>query len=504
MNDRDEFKHLQQRLADLWPTMSPRSSDPEPRTVVVIHSISFSVPEHTYPLHPAMEERFLFYVLNALRQRSTRVVYVTSQPVHPRLVDYFLDLVPGVDLDDVRKRLIFISLSDPSPKPLTEKILSRPPVVERIRREVARTEQAIIVPYYVSALELELAVQLGVPLYGPDPALEHWGTKIGSRTIFTEEGVSHPIGVEDVSTINDLASGIEHIRKQRPGVRRVVVKLDRALNGLGNAIIDLEGATDRDEVVAAARNLAPEDRQSDAATYLGELRTGGGIVEELITGDEFGSPSVQLRNSPLGEVEIISTHDQVLGGPTGQMFLGCRFPADPAYVRAISEEAMKVGKRLASEGVIGRYGIDFVVTRNGAGSWLPYAVEINLRNGGTTHPFLTVIALTDGVYDPASGIFTAPDGTERHYMATDHLEDESLKRLTPDDLLDLAAEAPLAWDREALAGPVFHLVSAIAVSGQIGVTAIEGSREEAHEMYSTVRQRLIEEATKAQRRIRSA
>ncbi|MDQ3662764.1 MAG: hypothetical protein M3454_17270 [Actinomycetota bacterium] len=497
MNDRAAFEHLQKGLAELWPTMSPRSSNPEPRTVIVVHSISFWVPEHMYPLFPAYEERFLFFVLSALRQPATHVVYVTSQPVLPRLIDYFLDLVPDVNLDDVRQRLTFVSLSDPSPKPLTEKILCRPPVMARIRREVARTKRAMIFPFNVSSLEMELSVQLGVPVYGPDPALDHWGTKIGSRTIFMEQGVSHPVGVEGVSTANELTSGIERIRRQRPGVRKVVVKLDRAVSGLGNAIVDLEGVSDHEDVAAAIRNLAPEDRETDADSYLGELRTGGGIVEELITGNEFRSPSVQLRNSPLGEVEIISTHDQVLGGPTGQMFLGCQFPAEPAYVRAISEEAMKVGKRLASEGVIGRYGIDFVVTRSGTGSWLPFAIEINLRNGGTTHPFLTLIALTDGNYDPGSGIFTAPDGSERHYMATDHLEHENLKRLTPDDLLDLSVGAPLAWSAEALVGPAFHLVSAIAVSGQVGVTAIAGSRKTAHEMYSAIRERLIEEATKA-------
>ena len=42
---------------------------------------------------------------------------------------------------------------------------------------------------------------------------------------------------------------------------------------------------------------------------------GGGIVEERISGAELRSPSVQLRVTPLGEVEILSTHDQLLGRP---------------------------------------------------------------------------------------------------------------------------------------------------------------------------------------------
>lgn len=494
MDDRDAFTGLQKRLADLWPTMSPRSLEAPPRTSVVLHSISFWVPEHTYPLFPAYEERFLFFVLSALRQNATRVVYVTSQPVNTRLVNYFLELVPGVDLDDVRQRLTFISLSDPTPRPLTEKVLSRPSTIERIRRAVADTDRAMIFPFNVSRLEMELAVQLDIPVYGPDPSLDRWGTKSGSRTIFADEGVPHPAGVEGVATLNELVAGIEQIRAAQPGVEKVIVKLDRAVSGLGNATVDLDGVRDRDDISAAVRNLVPEDEKADAATYLAELRNGGGIVEELITGDEFRSPSVQLRNSPLGEVEIISTHDQVLGGPTGQMFLGCRFPADRRYASMISAEALKVGRRLAEEGVVGRYGIDFVVTRRDRDNWVPYAIEINLRNGGTTHPFLTLIALTDGSYDVDTATFTTPDGNSRFYTATDHLEDPSLTSLTPDDLLDLTRDDPLKWDPEQLVGPAFHLVSAIAVAGQVGVTAIAETRRGADETYERVKRRLIEAA----------
>lgn len=282
MDDLTAFDELKRRLVDLWPEMSPRSLETRPRTVVVLHSISFWVPEHVHPLFPAYEERFLFFVLAALRQKATRVVYVTSQPVHARLIDYFLQLVPGVDLADVRQRLVFISISDPSPRPLTEKILARPHAINRIRRAIADTRRAMVVPFNVSRLEMQLAVQLDAPVYGPDPSLEVWGTKSGSRRLFLEEGVQHPVGVERISTVNDLVTAIEHIRNKRPDTRRVVVKLDRAVSGLGNATVVVQGLSDRADMAAAVRRLAPEDEQTDAATYLAQLRSTGGIVEQLI------------------------------------------------------------------------------------------------------------------------------------------------------------------------------------------------------------------------------
>ena len=73
---------------------------------------------------------------------------------------------------------------------------------------------------------------------------------------------------------------------------------------------------------------------------------------------------MQLRVTPLGKVELLSTHDQVLGGPTGQSYLGCAFPASIEYAPLITREAAKVGAWLAAQGVIGRFALDFVVVRN--------------------------------------------------------------------------------------------------------------------------------------------
>ena len=77
--------------------------------------------------------------------------------------------------------------------------------------------------------------------------------------------------------------------------------------------------------------------------YAATLQTRGGIVEERITGTDFRSPSVQLRVTPLGKVELLSTHDQVLGGPSGQSYLGCRVPGEHRSTRRQSR-----GKRRRS------------------------------------------------------------------------------------------------------------------------------------------------------------
>ena len=73
--------------------------------------------------------------------------------------------------------------------------------------------------------------------------------------------------------------------------------------------------------------------------YEAKFEENGGIVEERIV--ELRRPSVQLRIRPDRNVELLSTHDQLLGGASGQSYLGCIFPADPAYSRLISEPAIR-------------------------------------------------------------------------------------------------------------------------------------------------------------------
>jgi hypothetical protein len=232
-----------------------------------------------------------------------------------------------------------------------------------------------------------------------------------------------------------------------------------------------------------------EDTEASVDAYLAALADQGGIVEQLIEGDDLRSPSAQLRISPSGQVDILSTHDQVLGGPNGQTYFGCRFPADPEYAPQIAAEALTVGRRLAREGVIGRCAVDFVSVRTEAG-WENSAIEINLRCGGTTHPFMAISTLTDGVYDPLAGEFRTRLGDVKHYVATDHLDAPAYRALTPDDLLDVVSERALGWDAERETGVALHMVSALAVAGRIGLTAIGDTPTDASALYHELKQTL--------------
>lgn len=480
-----QFDALQARLIPLWQSIRAMSQDEQ--TIVVVPSINVDA-KVTGVRQQALEERFLFLLL-LLRQPRARLVYVTSQAIHPDVVDYYLDLLPGVFAGHARRRLFLVSPLDGSPGPLSRKLLERPRLIDRIRSLIVDPERAHLVPYNTTEMERDLAIRLGIPMYGADPRTFHLGTKSGCRKIFGEEGVSYPIGIEDLQSADDLVAAIVAMRRTKPAIRKVVAKLNEGVSGLGNANIDLatvpapgdpgEGAA----ILEAVESMAFESPRMTWKRYAEKLVDTGGIVEELITGRDFRSPSAQLRITPLGDVEALSTHDQMLGGPSGQAYLGCKFPAAVEYGPRIMAEALKVGRRLKKEGVIGRFALDFVTVLNDRDEWEVYAIEINLRKGGTTHPFLTLQFLTDGTYDDKAGVFRTPRGESKSFVASDHVHSPLYRAFTHDDLFDLVARHGLHFDQSRQTGVVFHMVNGVGEQGALGLTAVGNTRDEAETLY---------------------
>ena len=479
-----EFDRLQRKLVPLWKSIERFNQDPQ--TIVVVPSMSIDA-INSGAVMQAYEERFLFLLL-LLRQPRARLIYVTSQTILPSIIDYYLGLLPGVIPSQARQRLFLISPLDGSVRALSDKLLDRPRLIERIRSLIMDPDRAHLVPFNTTNREKELAMRLGIPMYGADPKFFPLGTKSGCRQIFMEENVAHPLGVENLGSKEELIEAIAQMRSKKPSIKQVLAKLNEGVSGEGNAVIDLSdlppAGDPKEKNMLEERLLAMQFELARVTydSYMNKLQERKGVVEERILGDEFRSPSVQLRITPLGVVELLSTHDQLLGGPSGQSYLGCVFPADPGYAALITQEAAKVGKRLAKEGVIGRFALDFVVVRSN-GKWEPYAIEINLRKGGTTHPFLTLQFLTDGAYNPDTGIFAAPNGQQKFFVASDHVESPSYRTLTPDDLFDIVVRHDLHFDQTRQTGVVFHMMSALGELGRTGLTAVGNSHEDAKATY---------------------
>jgi hypothetical protein len=437
------------------------------------------------------EERLLSFLFD-LRDPAVELTYVTSLPVAQRTIDYYIALLPPRLRVSARRRLRLISLADGGHRPLSEKLLDRPDVLEQIRRTVADPKLAYLMPHNSTALERNVALALDIPVFGADPEHAWLGTKSGSRALFARAGVPHPLGVEKIRTIPESVDAICALRAAKPSVVEVVIKLDHAVSGEGNAVLSLAGLPAHGAPAESAlirqrlECLVPEVEGVSPAAYLRKLAAHGGVVEERITGAELRSPSVQLEITPAGSVTVLSTHDQILRGRSGQQFAGCRFPADQAYAAVISNLALRVAERLANTGVIGPLAIDFLVTRGEHGGWQPFALEVNLRMGGTTHPYRTLAGLTDGGYDAARACFSTRGGQPRHYVATDHLEIPQLQELGRAGLLARATREGFRFDHDHGRGVVFHMLSSVEPLATVGLTAIADTPYAADELFSHV------------------
>ncbi|MEA2826639.1 MAG: hypothetical protein QOG43_1078 [Actinomycetota bacterium] len=449
--------------------------------VVVVPSISFPVVElQKITAVQSYEERMLFLLL-LLADPAVRLVYVTSEAVDPATIDYYLRFLP--DPADARRRLELVSVGDPSIGSLSAKLLARPADLDRLRAVIgAGAGDGGMLPFNVTRAEQDLADALGLPLYGPRPDRVWLGSKSGSRQVAVEAGVPVLAGAEDLYSLSELAKAVAGLREARPEATAVVVKLNNGFSGQGNAIVELDGATDsltRSPTVFCAG-------EESWPSFEAKIEDEGAIVEELVTSPGLRSPSVQLQISPSGEVQVLSTHDQILGGPSNQVYLGCSFPARPEYRLAIQAEACKVAQVMVARGVTGVFGIDFLVAKDPRGGDRITLSEINLRMGGTTHPYWMALLATGGNYDQQSGELRVPGGGARCYVATDNIKSLRLLGSQPADAIARIDDAGLAFDPSTNTGATLHLLGALPGAGKMGVTCIAETPEAADELYVRV------------------
>jgi PGM1 C-terminal domain len=478
-----EFQRLKPRLAEVWDALIMREE--EPHTAVVVPSLTLDQSELRKISGASFYEERLLFLLIRLRNPRARMVYVTSQPIHPIILEYYLQFLAGIPASHARSRLTLLCADDASSRSLTEKILERPRLIERIRAGINDPQRAYLTVFNSTPLERKLAVLLGIPLNGCDPQLARLGTKSGSRKLFREAEVPLPEGFEDLHTSHEIVEALVELRARRPGIKRAVLKLDESFSGEGNALFRYPASDSKAALAEALRQVEFAVATENSETYFDKLAKMGGIVEEFIEANEKLSPSAQLRIGPRGDVFPISTHDQILGGPSGQVFLGCRFPARDDYRLGIQEAGERVGHQLSAHGVVSRFGVDFLVHRDAPDQpWKTTALEINLRMGGTTHPYLALQFLTGGALDTATGLFLAPSGQAKYYKATDNLYSDRYRGLLPEDLVDLLTINKLHYSHGTESGVLFHLIGALSEFGKLGLTAIANSPAQVDELYA--------------------
>jgi len=486
--EKNIFKNIQQGFGQQFENIFPDKL--APRTVVIIPSLTLDGEMLSKISGHIFYEERLLCLLMLLRMPLTKVIYVTSMPVDSVIIDYYLHLLPGITGIHARQRLTMLSCYDTSSSALTKKILERPRLMERIRQNITNCNEAHLTCFNATHLEKTLAVQLGIPLFATDPDLFYEGTKSGSRKIFKAAGVSMPQGYEDLKTRMAIVQSLAALKNNNPGLRKAVVKMNDGFSGEGNAVYyypDLSANSDIEKNIVDSMDTHLKISAKDLSQelFFEKIAEMGGIAEEFVYAEIKTSPSVQCLINPLGDVEVLSTHDQLLGGEDGQIFIGASFPASNEYNISLAEEGKKIAQVLAKKGALGRFAVDFISVKQNS-NWIHYAIEINLRKGGTTHPFFMLQFLTDGIYNAEKGEYLTASGNKRFYFSTDNVCKECYKGLTPPDLIDIAMFHSLMYDGASQQGVMFHLIGALSQYGKLGLVCIGDTEQKAKEYYDKV------------------
>ncbi len=479
------FKKLQERFPQQFEHIFPDKL--APRTVIIIPSLTMDTEILSKISGVIHYEERLLCMLMLLRMPRTQVIYVTSMPIDPVIIDYYLHLLPGITGYHAQRRLTLLSCHDACSKPLTQKILERPRLIQRIRESIPADHEAHMACFNVTHFERSLAVQLQVPIFGCDPDLYELGNKSNSRKIFKECGIPIAPGFEDLKTIDDIVDALVELKQHDTSLRKAVVKMNDGFSGDGNAIFSYKGIEDQADWKQWIKDQLPQRLKLVAGDlsydmFMKKYHDMEGIVETFLEGEQKESPSVQCRITPLGLSEVLSTHDQLLGGESGQVYIGAQFPASREYAPDIGRMGKLVADAFREKGVLGRFAVDFISVKEEDG-WKHYAIEVNLRKGGTTHPYLMLQFLTDGEYNAEKGIYFTANGQQRYYFASDNLQSEHYIGLTPHDLIDIAMIHDLHFDGTSQEGVMFHLVGALSQYGKLGVICIGSSLERAKFFY---------------------
>lgn len=477
------WPELQERLPEAFVANRPGSTREHVVVALPSYSLGRTILEHYQPFLGALEHRFLMAILMLPRIPGEQLVVVTCREPHDGLLDYYARLADPADPQAVLERVSVLVVPDGSPRPVAAKLLDRPDLLDRLR-DLVGGRVGLIEPWNVTDNEVAVARHIGLPVNGTSPELWHLGFKSEGRRLFVRAGVAVACGREGVSDVAGIAAAVEEIRRERPGLDRIVVKQDNSGYGDGNWVLGTCDPEGRGMTVEELENRC----LAEVPDWFLEDLADGGVVEEMLSGWEITSPSAQIEMRGDGDVHLLSTHEQLLGGSGGQTFAGCLFPARAEYAAELAGQALKVGKELAAAGALGRAAIDFVAVDDGSG-WSVHALEVNLRKGGTTHPYTALRNLVPGRYDEQTGEWVADqDGRSRCYQARDAFLDPDFVGLVPGDVIAAVADAGLEFDRATGTGVVLHMLGALAVDGRMGYVAIGLDRAQADELGAATEQ----------------
>lgn len=505
---------------------------------VVVHMPSLSVEEEQRVSLPSVaiwQKRQLARLLD-VADPNIDVLFVLAAPLPDEVRDYYTKLLTVAGVTNAAQRFRFIVPENHDrlrgTHSLATVLLYSPRAMKRIKTFVG-DRVAYIAPNVVGADDVRVSMQLGIPLLGPEDRISAmFSSKSGCKRLFAAAQVNMPPAAYDIYSEDDCFQALTRLVIRYPLVRRWLFKLDDEFGGRGHASFDTASLSchqkvdafnaahpnasdliDNDEEVAeAAEDLrlsvkkelssrVPKKVQIACPSvyrnwneFIQAFSRSGGVIEACPSTVK-ASPSANVFIAPDGELELLSTQEQLFGVPFVCAATLCPMTSLPAG--AVRAAALAIGKVCHSKGIIGHIGIDFVVfVDDNSKSLRLWAVDLNICMSSSLCGFKLFSFLTKGgTFEPKTGQYhvgaqkavegqgmtaesVSSAGTERAYCHIEMLANPKLSEVQHTAFFNLCRLRGVSFDLKLMLGTAFKLLDSF-VCGSIGLISIQPSREKA-------------------------
>lgn len=449
-------------------------------TLVCLPSLTFE-PEHIKDILGIShyEMRCLWEVLNASKDH-VKVVFICSRPIQESILEDMLSNLPNPQ--NARERVEVISV-DPLNKfkgqTLVDKAMNNQKILNTLKRQF-KNELAVLRCFVTTEKEKHFAEELGIPFWGMDPELSFYHSKSGNHALFEQADIPRADHEREIKSLRSLKTAIKKLWSRWPYAKRFMFKFDHGVSGNGLALMDLDvnynqffdlsiGEKNKylDRLIQSLEFKGKKLSKKEFTSHLSQ----GAVLERFFEGENKTSPSGQAVIHPSGEIELLSTHEQILA-PCGVTYLGCKFPANSSYRKEVENYTYEVAQTLSFNGVIGPVSVDYLVVEENGKTPSIYAIEINIRQGGTTHPFQTASRILSASYNQETGSLEDANGHHRVYSSYDNLVLNGKHGRDIQALRDLLKDHGLIFNKKSKSGFVFHMVSALEEFGKCGYTLV--------------------------------
>jgi len=181
--------------------------------------------------------------LHQLVDPDVSIIYVSPVPISAEMEAYYDKFLGLLGVTTLPRRLHFIYPESikrlPQHLPLAQVLWCSSAAVRKIKQQIKRIPNAIIVPGSITWIERRLCTVFNVPLLSAEPVIvEHLKNRSYIKKIFMDAKINIPIGAHDIHSQDDLFIALSRLISSNLDVNRWIIRLNMDANNEATVILD--------------------------------------------------------------------------------------------------------------------------------------------------------------------------------------------------------------------------------------------------------------------------